>query len=145
MSTRLLIILLFSALFAFDGFSQSNKYSLIVTQYQLTNPKALMQDIYRYNFENGEFKGKEKLLTVTGKDNAKDLIRADVEGSFIFKNRWLITGIGNIIDLQTKQVVSGDKATFIKESGDSLIFYTNDILKENFIRYLMLKQVNTQK
>lgn len=132
MSKCLLIILLFSAVFAFDGFSQSTKYSLIVTQYQLINPKALMQDIYRYNFENGEFKGKEKLLTVTGKDGAKDLIRADVEGSFVFKNRWLVTGIGNIIDLQTKQVVFSDKATFIKESNDSLIFYTNDVFKGKF-------------
>jgi hypothetical protein len=139
MSKRLLIILLFSVVLTFNGFSQSNKYSLIVTQYQLNNTKALMQDIYSYNFENGEFKGKEKILTVTGKDNAKDLIRADVEGSFIFKNHWLITGIGNIIDLQTKQVVSGDKATFIKESGDSLIFYTNDIFKGKFYSVLDAK------
>ncbi|MDP2385399.1 MAG: hypothetical protein Q8M29_03435 [Bacteroidota bacterium] len=109
-----------------------HKYSVIVVQYQPENIKTVGQDIYKYKFENGEYKGKEKIMSVVGRENGKDLNRFDSEGGFIFKNRWLISGIGNIIDLQEKKIVSSDRATFIRSSGDSIVFYTNDIFKGKF-------------
>jgi hypothetical protein len=118
--------------FAFRSKTLLHKYSVIVVQYQVQNPKAVMQDIYKYTFENGEFKGKEKIISVTGRENNKDLNRFDSDGGFIFKNRWLVSGIGNILDMQTKQVITSERSTFVESRGDSLIFYTNDVFKGKY-------------
>ncbi|MCD6069134.1 MAG: hypothetical protein K0S33_3960 [Bacteroidetes bacterium] len=126
------LIVALAVIYAFKSRDLLHKYSVIVVQYQTENPKAVMQDIYKYTFENGEFKGKEKILSVTGRENNKDLNRFDSEGGFIFKNRWLVSGIGNIVDLQTKKVITSERATFIRTSGDSIIFYTNDAFKGKF-------------
>src|ERR1700741_404213 len=109
-----------------------HKYAVIVVQYQPENAKSVGQDIYRYNFENGEYKGKEKIMSVVGRENNKDLNRFDMEGGFVFKNRWLISGTGNIIDLREKKIVSSDRSAFIRASGDSIVFYTNDIFKGKY-------------
>lgn len=128
-SILLLMLVLFSA---FRNKPAGHRYSVIVVQYQTDNPKAIMQDIYKYTFENGEFASKEKIMTVTGRENNKDLNRFDSEGGFIFKNRWFVSGTGNIIDLQKKKVVTSERAKFIRSSGDSLIFYTNDAFKGKY-------------
>lgn len=109
-----------------------HKYSVIVVQYQPENVKSVGQDIYKYKFENGEYKGKEKIISIVGRENNKDLNRFDSEGGFVFKNRWLVSGTGNIIDLQEKKVISSDRATFIRSNGDSLVFYVNDIFKGKY-------------
>jgi hypothetical protein len=111
---------------------KAQKTALIVSQYEAGDVKALIQHIYKLNFENGEFKGKEKLLSVVGKAEGADYVRTDMGENVIYRNRYLITGIGNIIDLEQKKVVSHDRTKLVKCSGDSIIFYTNDIFKGKF-------------
>ncbi len=111
--------------------AQTN-YSLIVAQYEPAEAQTLTQHIYKYNFENGEYKGNEKLLSVKGRVNGADNVRCDVGDNVIYKNRYLITGIGNIIDLKEKKVLSSDKTKLVKCSGDSIVFYTNDIFKGKY-------------
>ncbi len=106
--------------------------SLIVAHYDPAAVKTLTQHIYRYTFENGEYKGKEKLLTVNGKENGKDYVRCDVGENNIYKNRFLISGCGNIIDLKERKIISAHHARLVKSSGDSLIFYTNDVFRGKF-------------
>ena len=122
------------------GFSQSSAdESLIVVHYDADGKADLRQMIYRYNFVNNVYAGREKIMTVDGRKNDKDYVRCDKGTNTLYKNRYLITGIGNVIDLQEKTVVHDGSAKLIRCSNDSIIFYTNDAFKGKYYSYYDVK------
>lgn len=113
--------------------SQSNiKQSLYVVHVESSGKSQFRQRIFSYHFLNGSFTGRDEVLSVDGKREGKDYIRTDRGSNTIYRNRYLITGIGNIIDLKEKKVLFDGKAGLIRCSNDSAIFYTNDLFKGKF-------------
>ncbi|MES2515429.1 MAG: hypothetical protein V4580_14845 [Bacteroidota bacterium] len=132
----LLHILLFcSAL----GVAQSAEESLIVVHYDEGNKANLGQHIYRYNYINNVYAGREKIMTVVGRKNDKDYIRCDKGENVLYKDRYLISAIGNVIDLKEKKVLHDGSAKLVRCSNDSIIFYINDIFKGKYYAYFDLK------
>jgi len=122
------------------GFAQNNTgESLIVIHYDEGNKANLGQLIYRYNFVNNVYAGREQIMAVAGKKNSKDYIRCDVGQNTLYKDRYLISGIGNVIDLKEKKVLYDGSAKLVRCSNDSIIFFTNDIFKGKFYSYFDLK------
>lgn len=133
----ILHILLFCSVLSF---AQNNTgESLIVIHYDEGNKANLGQLIYRYNFVNNVYAGREQIMTVVGKKNSKDYIRCDVGQNTLYKDRYLISGIGNVIDLKEKKVLYDGSAKLVRCSNDSIIFFTNDIFKGKFYSYFNLK------
>lgn len=58
--------------------------------------------------------------------------RFDIGRNFIYNNRWLVTGNGDIIDLVQKKTVVQTHDRFIRTGTDSLLFYTNDITRGKY-------------
>jgi hypothetical protein len=86
------------------GFSQSNTdESLIVIHYEPEGKAELKQGIYRYNFVNNVYEGREKIMSVVGRKDDKDYVRCDKGENTLYKDRYLITSIGNVIDLKEKK------------------------------------------
>lgn len=125
----------FCSSFAQEGATES----LIVVHYDTEGTSEIRQAIYRYDFVNNAFTGKEKLLTVTGKKDGKDYLRFDNAENTIYKDRYLISSIGNIVDLKEKKVLHDGTAKLVRCSNDSIIFYTNDIFKGKYFSYYDLK------
>lgn len=124
------IAFIFSSVFVL---AQGNvKQDLIVVHIDASSKTQFKQKLYAYHFLNGSFIGRDELLSFSGKKEGKDYIRTDRGDNVIYKNRYLITGIGNIIDLVDKKVLFDGKATLMRCSNDSAIFYTNDIFKGKF-------------
>ncbi len=122
------------------GFAQNNpSESLIVVHYDEGNKVNLGQLIYRYNFINNVYAGREQIMAVAGKKNSKDYIRCDVGQNTLYKDRYLISGIGNVIDLKEKKVLYDGSAKLVRCSNDSIIFFTNDIFKGKFYSYFDLR------
>ena len=122
------------------GFAQNNTgESLIVIHYDEGNKANLGQLIYRYNFVNNVYAGREQIMAVAGKKNSKAYIRCDVGQNTLYKDRYLISGIGNVIDLKEKKVLYDGSAKLVRCSNDSIIFFTNDIFKGKFYSYFNLK------
>ena len=122
------------------GFSQTTSdESLIVVHYDKEGKTELRQLIYRYNFINNIYTGREQIMAVVGRKNNKDYVRCDIGINTLYKDRYLITGIGNIIDLQEKKVIHDGTAKLVRCSNDSIIFYTNDAFKGKFYSYFNLK------
>jgi len=114
-------------------FAQGNvKQSLYVVHVDASGKSAFKQRIYAYHFLNGSFMGRDEVISFDGKKEGKDYIRTDRGRNEIYNNRYLITGMGNIIDLKDKKVLFDGKATLVRCSNDSAIFYTNDIFKGKF-------------
>jgi hypothetical protein len=132
-----LYILIFCSLF---GISQnSNTESLIVVQFDEANKANLGQLVYKYNFVNNAYTNRELIIAVLGKKNDKDYIRFDIGENTIYKNRYLISGLGNIIDLQEKKVIYDGSAKFIRCSNDSVLYSVNDGSKGKHYTYFDLK------
>jgi hypothetical protein len=134
--------LFFFLLFASSFFLSQNevKQSLIVVHADPKSKSQFKQQIFSYHFLNGAYVGRDELLSVQGKKDGKDYIRTDLKTNTIYKQRYLITGIGNIIDLTEKKVLFDGKAELVKCSNDSAIFYTNDIFKGKFYSVYNLKK-----
>jgi len=113
-------------------FAQEVKQGLVVVHVDPTGKAEFKQKIMMYHFLNGHYTGRTELLTVSGKKDGKDNIRTDLGINTLYNNRYLITGIGNIIDLKEKKVLFDGRANLLRCSNDSAIFYTNDIFKGKF-------------
>ena len=126
----LLTILFLSALGVFG--QASVKHGLVVVHIETPVKAEFKQKIFIYHFLNGHFTGREEVLIVNGKKDGRDYIRTDLGPSTIYKDRYMITSIGNIIDLKDKKVLFDGRAQLVRCSNDSAIFYTNDFAKGKF-------------
>ncbi len=113
--------------------SQGNvKQSLYVVHVDASGKSAFRQRIFAYHFLNGSFVGRDEVMSFDGKKEGKDYIRTDRGNNQIYNNRYLITGMGNILDLKDKKVLFDGRASLVRCNNDSAIFYTNDIFKGKF-------------
>lgn len=65
-------------------------------------------------------------------------IRFDLGANKIYRNRWVITSYGNVIDLDQRKILVETHDQFVRATGDSIIFYTNDIARGKFYSVLNL-------
>lgn len=79
------------------------KQSLTVVHVDLTSKSQFKQKILSYHFLNGAYVGKDELISLQGKKDGKDYVRTDLKVNTVYKQRYLIAGIGNIIDLVEKK------------------------------------------
>ena len=71
--------------------------------YDESNKANLGQLIYRYNFVNNVYAGRDQIISINGRKDNKDFVRCDKGENTLYKNRYLISGIGNVIDLSEKK------------------------------------------
>ncbi len=128
-------------------YTPQKKVSLLIAEYDDNVAKNHLQHLVNYVFIDGALISKETLLSIpTQKEGVKgDYVRFDIGKNKIYRNRYIVTGIGNVIDIQTKKVLVSEQSTFIAFSGDSIIFHTNDIFKDKYFSILNLKTENYQK
>lgn len=137
MKHRVLFVL-FVVAFLCNGnlFSQNVTYSLIVIHYDPASKGEFRQLVYSYRFVNGHYQGRDELMSFKGRvkdgKTEKDYIRTDIGTNILYKNRYLVTGIGNIIDLKEKKILFDQKANLVRCSNDSAIYYTNDAFKGKY-------------
>jgi len=97
--------------------------------------------LVNYVFMDGAMISKETLLSVPAqKEGIKgSYVRFDVGKNKIYRNRYIVTGIGNVIDIQTKKLLVSERGELVAFNGDSIVFYTNDIFKGKYYSVLNLK------
>lgn len=136
--------LLLTSLFVISGILFSfgqKKTSILIAEYDENAASNNMQHLVRYNFVNGVLSGHETVISVPTKKagTSGDHVRFDIGKNTIYKNRYVITGIGNVIDVQTKKLLVAERGELIACSGDSIIFHTNDIFKGKYYSVLNIK------
>lgn len=118
----------FGSCFAQGGDTES----LIVVQYDQEDDTELKQSIYKYNFNKEVFAGKELILTVEGKKNGADYVRFDLGENTLYKNRYLISSTGNIVDLSEKRVLHSGNGKVVYTSNDSIVYFINDVFDGSY-------------
>lgn len=118
-----LFTLLSSVLFAQKGVKQS----LISIQFDKGDKESLKQSVYSYNYSNSSFVSKEKIMTLDAKKDGKDYMRFDVGDVTFYKNRYMISSTGDVVDLETKKIMYDGNAKLVRCANDSVILYINDV------------------
>jgi hypothetical protein len=115
-------------------YSQDLKQDLFVCHADISQStqQLFKQRIYAYHFLNGTYTGRDELLSFNGKKSGYDYVRTDRGRNTFYKERYVVTGIGNIIDLKERKILFDEKAKLVRISNDSAIFYTNDAFKGKF-------------
>lgn len=134
--------LLIALTFLSAAFNMPQKrVSLLIAEYDDNVAANHLQHLVNYVFVDGAMISKETLISVpTQKAGVKgNYVRFDLGKNRIYRNRYVITGIGNVIDIKTKKLLVDERGDFIACSGDSIIFHTNDIFKGKYYSVLNLK------
>lgn len=134
-------LLIFPLIF-FVGFHMpQKKASLLVAEYDDNAAANNLQHLVNYHFVDGAMVSKETVISLPTKKAGVtgNYVRFDLGKNRIYRNRYVVTGIGNVIDIKTKKLLVYERGDFVKFSGDSIIFHTNDIFKGKYYSVLDLK------
>ena len=106
-----------------------------------------LQHLIDYVFIDGVMVSKDPIISLpTEKLGVKgNYVRFDIGKNKIYRNRYIVTGIGNIIDFRNKKLLLDEKDEFVAFQGDSIIFHTDDIFKGNYFSVFNLKTEKYQK
>ena len=123
------------------SYKPSNKKTLLLAEYDVNTAKNHLQYLVSYTFIDGVMTSKEKLMVIpTQKQGVQgDYVRFDRGKNKLYRNRYIVSGIGNVIDLQQKKILLAEKDNFVAFKGDSIIFHTNDIFKGEYYSVFDLK------
>ncbi|MBI3510370.1 MAG: hypothetical protein HY064_06880 [Bacteroidetes bacterium] len=124
--------------------TSTTKNILITATYDQQAATNHIVHLNKMIFINGIPGGEEKIMDVITQTDDDNLprIRFDLGPNQIYRDRYIITSYGNVIDMQEKKVLVDSHDQFMKASGDSLIFYTNDIFRGEFYSVLNLRTGN---
>lgn len=141
-------ILLFIALLFSVGFCPAQKkVELLLAENDDNAAINHLQHLNDYVFIDGVMVSKETILTIpTEKIGVQgNYIRFDIGKNKIYRSRYIVTGIGNIIDFRNKKLLLTEKDEFVAFQGDSVIFETDDIIKGITFSVFNLKTEKYQK
>ena len=105
--------------------------SLIVSEYLKDGSgQGNYTYLVSYNFQNGKLVSKDTIFgaPVFKENISGSYVRFDLGRNSIYKNRYVISGAGDVVDLNTKSLVTEENDNFIKTTGDSIIFYRNNAI-----------------
>jgi hypothetical protein len=109
------------------GFAQIKRQSLIVAEYRIDTPKlGNYTYVVSYNFDNGKLVSKDTILGAQS-HYKYSIFKFGFGNHFIYKNRFAISGSGNVIDTKTKKLMTENYSDdFIAAAGDTLIFHRSN-------------------
>ncbi len=136
----LLAIPVLLAMFAWSTLPDK-KYSLVYAVYDAQAASNHVVHVRKVTFSGGVPSAPENIMDIVTQQPGDRVprIRFDLGPNSVYRNRWVITSYGNVIDLQEKKVLVDQHDRFVRASGDSLVFFTNDITKGKYYSVLDLK------
>lgn len=128
MKNLIIIIVILSTTICFGQTPRHN--SLLVAEYrQNKEGTGSFTDLVGYNFIDGKLASKDTILSapISKGTYQGSYVRYDLGRNFVYKNRYVVSGIGNVIDVQTKSLVMEESDDLVEVRGDSIIFHRNNI------------------
>jgi hypothetical protein len=124
---------------------QTKHQKLIVAEFRIDTPRAgNFTYLVSYKFEDGILKSKDTIFGAeTFKKNRDSsftrYVRFEFGGNFIYKARYVISGTGNVIDIEKKRLVIEEGDDFVSAQGDTIIFHRANIFTGTGFLLLDLK------
>jgi len=142
MKTLLATILSFDFI---QCFGQTKHQKLIVAEFRIDTPRVgKFTYLVSYKFEDGVLKSKDTLLGAETFKKQNDgtfsrYVRFEFGGNFIYNKKYVISGTGNVVDIEKKRLVIEEGDDFISAQGDTIIFHRANIFTGTGFLLLDLK------
>jgi len=121
---------------------EDNRLTLITAEYRVDTPKVgNFTFLVAYNFVKSVLSSKDTIAGFSTDRNGapRSYARFDLGKNFIYKDRFIISGVGNVIDIETGKLVNEESDDFIEAIGDTLVFHRNNIITGTGFLHLDLK------
>jgi hypothetical protein len=115
----------------------TRKTSLLVSNCKAGQETCGIYELFRYDFVNGEYVGKEKIVTVKFSD-----VIFNGWGDKIYRNRYVLTRFGDIIDVLEKKILHDGEGELHRTDGNKI--YTR-ILNHRYKNGLYVFDLDTKK
>lgn len=140
---KLFITIIISLIFITFTAQSAKVKSLLVAEYRKDGTGlGNYSNLVSYNFLDGKLISNDTIFGApTFKENGRvPYVRFDLGKNFIYKNRYIVSSRGKVIDLEKKTLVNKVSDEFIATMGDTLIFWKyND---KNRPEYMYLNLLN---
>lgn len=126
--------------FGMNFLPAGKKRFLVIAEYDPQAASNHIVHIVRIPFTDGVPGAREKVMDVTIQQSGDKTprVRFDLGRNEIYRNRYIITAYGQVVDMVAKKVLVDTHDQFVKASGDSIVFYTNDIFRGKYFSVLNL-------
>jgi hypothetical protein len=127
--------------FGMNMIPAGQKRYLLLAEYDPQAATNHVVHLVRIPFTDGIPGPRERVMDVTIQQTGdkSPRVRFDLGRNQIYRNRYIITAYGQVVDIVDKKVLVDTHDQFVKASGDSIVFYTNDIFRGQFYSVLDLK------
>jgi len=102
------------------------KNALLVSEHISEGGIAIGNHLVSYNFINGKLISKDTIISSPTDKGVG--IGYHFSQNLVYKNRYVITGAGNVIDLNSNSLVMVESDHLVSIKGDSIIFYRDNVL-----------------
>lgn len=133
-------LLIIAAVFCFAAGTPGKKRYLILAEFDAMAATNHIVHIVRIPFIDGVPGAREKVMDVVTQQEGDKTprVRFDLGRNQVYRNRYIITAYGQVVDMVDKKVLVDTHDQFVKASGDSIVFFTNDIFRGKFYSVLDL-------
>ncbi|MBN4072632.1 hypothetical protein JYT74_01200 [Crocinitomix catalasitica] len=125
-----LLIYIIGPLLVFTSHGQVNRENaLLIAEFEKDSDVGDFTHLVSYNFIDGVFTSKDTILSasVSKGQYQGSYVRYDLGTNFIYQNRYIISGTGNVIDYFTRSLVIEESDEIVELRGDSIIFHRDNI------------------
>lgn len=107
--------------------------ALLAVECEAVDGACAIQHLVRFRFENGALVSKDTVLT-------SNTVRFDLGENRIYRNRYILTEWGDVVDIQQKKVLHEGRGTFVAADGDRIINRLNRVDAEGLFVYDLATQ-----
>lgn len=119
---RIATICCFLFITQIPAFAQNQGVALLTAECESIRGLCQLQHLVRYRFGNGVMVSRDVILS-----GSTDGVRYDLGENHIYRNRYVITNWGDIVDISTKKLLHEGEGEYVAAEGDRIIHEVNNI------------------
>ena len=112
------------------AFAQNQSVALLTAECQSIRDTCHVQHLVRYRFRNGVMVSRDVILS-----GPTDGVRYDLGQNHIYRNRYVITNWGDIVDVPNKKLLHEGEGEYVATEGDRIIHEVNTIKTNGHFYY----------
>lgn len=126
----LLCFLLIGASIIAEGQMASRNIALLAVECEAEDGVCEKQNLVRFHFKNGELISKDIIFTSETTD-----VRFDLGKNRIYRNKYIISNWGDVVDIQTKSLIHKSKGEYVAAEGNQIIIKVNRVDVEGYFYF----------
>ena len=114
----------------FTALAQNQRASLLAAECESIRGSCEIQHLVRYKFDNGALVSRDVILSAPVKQ-----ISYNLGENHIYRNRYVITNWGDIVDIQNKKHIHNGEGKYVATEGDRIVHHLTNVNVKGYFYY----------